>query len=111
MWHNNSLLVRTKQVWKLRNAIISWLLSPVLMVTPWALNLRSESTSNSAVLLATVAAASGFVLSFIIRCPRCGMHWFWWAMQARAPGGWYKALKAQSICPTCGYPAADKRLR
>lgn len=111
MWRNNSLLARTRQTWKLRTAITSWLLAPVLMVAPWALGLSSESLSHGALLLATLAAANGFVLSFIIKCPRCRTRWFWRAMQSRAPGDWHEALKSQSICPTCSYPAADKRSR
>jgi len=89
MWHSNSLMARTKQVWKLRTAMLGWLLAPVLMVVPWALDLRSERLSYRIVLLATIVATSGFVLSSIIRCPRCRTSWFWRAMRAKATRNWY----------------------
>jgi hypothetical protein len=115
MRSETSLLIRTQQMWKLTTLAMGSLSSMmILLAAIWEGDSRSPRICLPLVLLATIVSAISLIVPYYIRCPRCRTSWFWVAMKTSKlsrEGGWYRALRSQSICPVCSYPAADRRVQ
>jgi hypothetical protein len=107
MRHDNSLLFRTHQMWKLRAAAIGSLVSGLaFLAAAWMADFNLSGHYYLFGLYGTVIATT-LVLPSSIRCPRCRVSWYWAAMKTGSE--WYKTLTSQIVCPVCCYPAADRK--
>lgn len=86
----NSVIRATGQNWKLGLAILS------LLVGSFAPLFHGSGISWTG---GTVLACAGYAYGLLaIRCPDCGIRWFW---QAALQAELYKPLMTQSNCPSC----------
>jgi hypothetical protein len=100
---HDTLLVRTRQWWKLRLATVGVVISLVVQFVP---RLAPNGAMDRDLMFYTVvstllAAGSLVVLFWGIRCPHCGAKWAQSAL--RQPSGrWLHWLRDLQACPKCG---------
>jgi hypothetical protein len=109
MKSDKSLLVRTRQMWKVRVSVIGPLIAVPIAV--WAVWLQLNSNTSGRViagigLLGACIALIGILTPYTIRCPRCRARWYALAT-SRLRKGWYRALMSQPICQVCGYTGTE----
>ena len=100
-----SLLSSTGQLSRLHNAGICFLLA----LLPSSGNHFARQWAAVGAVVEAVAAAcfviflcGGFVWVWRIRCPKCGLRWFFYAIRTEPIGEWLPWLKSFSACPKCG---------
>lgn len=104
MNRQDSVLYRTRQAWKF------WLMPAgtaaaiiLLLGAGWAKNNRADLWALVLLLLAVCAGIAAFVFpSLSIKCPNCGVHWFWAAIFKQRSNNWFDWL-FQPKCPSCKY--------
>jgi hypothetical protein len=97
----DSLIVKSKQAWKLAVAFAGLALSFTAMV----IGLRGGRAGGSMALVLGGALSAILVLalaSFAVRCRACGMHWLWAAIRHQEHSGWVTWLLTLRACPQCG---------
>jgi hypothetical protein len=97
----DSVIVKSRQAWKLAALMVVLLISGVLMV----LGLRGGRQAGSMEMVLGSALFGLFALvltSFSVRCRVCRMHWLWEAIRHREHSGWVTWLLALRACPQCG---------
>jgi hypothetical protein len=94
------------QAWKFWLGIAVLMGGSVLMQSP---GLFYPVQREIGVLLGTAIAAVALVwLAVSIRCPKCHLKLFYYAMSTQTPRGWLGWLLDASKCPRCAYEVEGK---
>lgn len=74
-----------------------------LLIAGWAKNNGADLLALVLLLLAVCMGIAAVVFpSITIRCPKCGVHWFWIAIFQQRSNNWFDWL-FQPQCPVCKY--------
>ena len=105
MFIQDSIVVRSKQKWKIHSLIAVAFTSGagLLFGVPNDLAVLTLSSSGAFLSAATWACLS-------IRCPRCRSPWLWRAVNSRDHSfNWLVLMTTQTQCPDCGWPGEVPR--
>ena len=86
--------------------LVGLLLSGIFMVYG-QLNMNSLSAESYFYYVAGGAFFGLWVFIFAcgsIKCPKCGVKWFWLAVRGKGSGSWLFWLSSLTVCPKCGFP-------
>jgi DNA-directed RNA polymerase subunit RPC12/RpoP len=108
MTYKDSIIYRTGQVWKLQSLLGAGISAATMLI---AYLYGDSGWFMPLIYFATVLAAVSLATPFFIRCPNCGVRWFWLATSKKHAEGWYNWLVSQSKCPRCGYNGVGKERR
>jgi hypothetical protein len=98
----DSIVQRSGQLWKLTAGLLSQCIGFGIMVV----GLRSLDDPHGFTL--TVIGFGTGITAFAamcaaIRCPVCGMKWFWVAVRTQEHAQWVNWLRTRRVCPQCGH--------
>jgi len=98
----NSVLFRTGQVWKTRIRLACSYFAMFLILAPWAFKPELERYAIYLYFTGLVFVIIAAVLSFVIRCPKCGTDLDSKSARRGSIGRWPHWLFALQKCPFCG---------
>jgi hypothetical protein len=101
MHKNESVVIRSRQVWKLvvGFAVLTVGFGVMVYGVQGGRTQGSFELAMTGVLLA-LAGVAWACLS--IRCRACGMRWLWFAVKTQDRHAWLQWLLSQRVCPSCG---------
>jgi hypothetical protein len=103
----HSFIGRTGQRWKFYVGLLLAISSLVIFFRE--LSIPGVDNAN-VVFLSFGLAAFGLMLAiFGARCPKCGAHPVWKAVNEKDIVNWVDWLERQERCPTCGYEPQERR--
>lgn len=106
-----SLLVRTRQVWRLFLGLLWLPLAGLGMVAATLRGLLGRTPEQEAGFIIsglTIGVAGMAWAALTVRCPGCGARLLWKSMRERTPSDWLSWLVRLAMCPVCGCDGADK---
>ena len=104
-----NVISKTGQTWKFKTMFFVLVLSGVSMLYG---QMNIDTLSNVSYSYFVAGGAFIGILSFIIaslsvKCPNCGLRWFWAAVSTRNNKEWLIWLNSLSSCPKCGEPKSE----
>ncbi len=102
---DNSVIRRTGQWWKVLLGFWGVGLSGALMIAGIVLGLEFGHESSWFMIMTIVGTFLGlgfFVfLCASVKCPDCGVKWYWAAASKKHAKGWDRHVLLLSTCPAC----------
>ncbi len=98
----SSALFNTGQVWKIRARLACSYVALFFIVAPWAFQPELEQIAIHLYSIGLVFAIVAIIMSFTIRCPKCGSNWDSKFAKKSSNGRWPHWLFALQKCPFCG---------
>ena len=100
--YEDSVLRGTGQMWKFYVATLLLVPGTVAFV----FGLGALFLGYLGVIVAASGAAAALIAlvfaALAIRCPSCGAHWYWLALQ-ESHSGWTRRFVQQNSCPKCQF--------
>ena len=97
----NSVLVRTSQLWKVQGAIFAVLVGGVALVYGIASD-TGEGAGLRWIVAGLLLVLGGLAFACVgVSCPKCGARWVWMAVSQRSASAYGTWLAALSHCPKC----------
>src|SRR3989337_2744740 len=99
---NNSVIRRTGQLWKGTLFCTLFLLGVFTMFAGLVTLGGGEQIASFVLVIAgmTLAIISTVIALTTIRCPKCGVRWFWLAVKSQRAGTWLIWIMCQTRCPS-----------
>jgi len=104
-----NVISKTGQSWKFKTMFLILILSGALMLYG-QMNIDTLSNDSFFYFVAggTFIGLLSFVLACVsIKCPNCGLKWFWSAVSGKGNKDWLFWLNSLSSCPKCGEPKSE----
>jgi len=109
MMTNESIILKTKQGWKLLVSISGLLISGGGMF--YSIN-KMQHGGNLPIVIDLLSVTAGILIGIFtclsIRCPDCGLKWVWYAVSNKDINQWIFWLLSFGECPRCEYNADEK---
>lgn len=100
---DNSILKKTKQMWKLNLTLALATISSLVLM--YVINHMTEFNAEIGLTLVGITTTTpmlGLVFaSLSIRCPSCKAKWFWMGISGQSSNAWLKWLLTRTECPKC----------
>ena len=105
----DNVLNKTGQSWKFTAFLIALLIFGFCIIAGGFF--RNEISNNLFFVLVAGGSMAGlfsfFLACYSIKCPNCGLKWFWAAVSKNNKNEWLFWLRSLRSCPKCGEPKVE----
>lgn len=103
MSNNNSILSSTNQTWKYVTKLLVHTGGHIFGALAIYFYFFDRDKAFPSLIIAGVIYVIGEFIGFSIKCPKCGVRWYWQALKKPVSDNSIVKIRTQSSCPKCGF--------
>ena len=98
-----SILYLTHQTWKYNASLAIGSLGTIIFVGSFYYYYSRPQWHLLFLMVAGMLIITSFIIALRIKCPKCGVLWYWQALKTPVGSDGLGKLRSQKACPTCGF--------